>query len=57
MPIVKVTLRGERMYEFLDRLITHRYHVLEISVVSKLLALTEEEIITLVLLSKLSSRN
>jgi hypothetical protein len=31
--------------------------VLEISVVSKLLALTEEEIITLVLLSKSFSRN
>jgi hypothetical protein len=47
MPIGAVTLRGERMYEFLDRLITSLYHVLEISVV-KLLVLTEEEIITLV---------
>jgi large subunit ribosomal protein L5 len=32
MPIgAKVTLRGERMYEFLDRLITHRYHVRDFS--------------------------
>ena len=28
MPIgAKVTLRGERMYEFLDRLVTLHYHV------------------------------
>jgi large subunit ribosomal protein L5 len=49
MPIgAKVTLRGERMYEFLDRLLLLLYHVYVILTVSKLLVLTEEVTITLV---------
>ena len=48
MPIgAKVTLRGVRMYEFLDRLVSLALPELGILEVSVLLALTEEEIIRL----------
>ena len=47
MPIgAKVTLRGERMYEFLDRLVTAALpRVRDFQGVKKLMALMEEEII------------
>ena len=52
---VMVTLRGARMYEFLDRLITLHYLVLRISVELRLLVLMVMEIIRLVSLNRLSS--
>ena len=56
MPIgARVTLRGDQMYEFLDRLVSASLPRKEIFKELKLQALTEEEIIRSVLLSKLSS--
>ena len=46
-----VTLRGDLMYEFRDRLIILHSHVLRISAESKLLVLTDTEISLLVLLN------
>ena len=45
MPIgAKVTLRGDKMYEFFDRLVTASLLELEISKVLKLKVLTERKL-------------
>jgi hypothetical protein len=56
MPIgASVTLRGEKMYEFLDRLVSVSFHVYVISKVSMIKLLTAAVTIPWVLQSRSSS--